>query len=41
MRVKINSRICYRTAEVCQIVGMSKSTLARCIRQLQESRGEK
>jgi hypothetical protein len=29
MGVKINSRICYRTAEVCQIVGISKSALLR------------
>ena len=29
MRIKINSRICYGTAEVCQIVDISKSTLLR------------
>ena len=41
MRVKMNSRICYGTAEVCQIVGISKSTPLRGIRQIQEYRGEK
>jgi len=33
MPVKINGRIYYRTAEVCQIVGIGKSTLFRWIRQ--------
>jgi len=33
MPVKINGRIYYRTAEVCQLVGIGKSTLFRWIRQ--------
>jgi hypothetical protein len=33
MRVKINGRIYYRTAEVCQIVDIGKSTLLHWIRQ--------
>ena len=33
MPVKINGRIYYRTAEVCQTVGIGKSTLFRWIRQ--------
>jgi phage antirepressor YoqD-like protein len=33
MAVKINGRIYYRTAEVCQMVGIGKSTLFRWIRQ--------
>ena len=33
MPVKINGRLYYRTAEVCQIVGIGKSTLFRWIRQ--------
>jgi predicted site-specific integrase-resolvase len=33
MPVKINGQIYYRTAEVCQIVGIGKSTLFRWIRQ--------
>jgi predicted site-specific integrase-resolvase len=33
MPVKINGRMYYRTAEVCQIVGIGKSTLFRWIRQ--------
>ena len=33
MTVKINGRIYYRTAEVCQMVGIGKSTLFRWIRQ--------
>jgi DNA-binding transcriptional MerR regulator len=33
MAVKINGRVYYRTAEVCQIVGIGKSTLFRWIRQ--------
>jgi transposase-like protein len=33
MPVKIDGRIYYRTAEVCQIVGIGKSTLFRWIRQ--------
>ncbi len=33
MPVRINGRIYYRTAEVCQIVGIGKSTLFRWIRQ--------
>jgi len=33
MPVKINGRVYYRTAEVCQIVGIGKSTLFRWIRQ--------
>lgn len=33
MPVKINGRIYYRTAEVCQIIGIGKSTLFRWIRQ--------
>ncbi|NWF77284.1 MAG: helix-turn-helix domain-containing protein [Chloroflexi bacterium] len=33
MPVKINGRIYYRTAEVCQMVGIGKSTLFRWIRQ--------
>jgi len=33
MPVKINGRTYYRTAEVCQMVGIGKSTLFRWIRQ--------
>jgi transposase-like protein len=33
MPVKINGQVYYRTAEVCQIVGIGKSTLFRWIRQ--------
>jgi predicted site-specific integrase-resolvase len=33
MPVKINGRIYYRTAEVCHVVGIGKSTLFRWIRQ--------
>ena len=33
MPVKIDGRVYYRTAEVCQIVGIGKSTLFRWIRQ--------
>jgi predicted site-specific integrase-resolvase len=33
MPVKIDGRIYYRTAEVCQIVGIGKSTLFRWIKQ--------
>jgi phage antirepressor YoqD-like protein len=33
MPVKIDGRIYYRTAEVCQIIGIGKSTLFRWIRQ--------
>jgi predicted site-specific integrase-resolvase len=33
MPAKINGQIYYRTAEVCQIVGIGKSTLFRWIRQ--------
>lgn len=33
MAVEINGQIYYRTAEVCQIVGIGKSTLFRWIRQ--------
>jgi transposase-like protein len=33
MPVKINGQIYYRTAEVCQMVGIGKSTLFRWIRQ--------
>jgi len=33
MSVKLNGRTYYRTAEVCQIVGIGKSTLFRWIRQ--------
>ena len=33
MPVRINGRVYYRTAEVCQIVGIGKSTLFRWIRQ--------
>ena len=33
MPVKINGRVYYRTAEVCQMVGIGKSTLFRWIRQ--------
>ena len=33
MGVEINGQIYYRTAEVCQIVGIGKSTLFRWIRQ--------
>jgi predicted site-specific integrase-resolvase len=33
MPVKIDGRMYYRTAEVCQIVGIGKSTLFRWIRQ--------
>jgi predicted site-specific integrase-resolvase len=32
MPVKINGRVYYRTAEVCQTVGIGKSTLFRWIR---------
>lgn len=32
MPVKINGRVYYRTAEVCQAVGIGKSTLFRWIR---------
>ena len=33
MPLKIDGRIYYRTAEVCQMVGIGKSTLFRWIRQ--------
>ena len=33
MPVKIDGRIYYRTAEVCQMVGIGKSTLFRWIKQ--------
>jgi excisionase family DNA binding protein len=33
MPVKINGQTYYRTAEVCQLVGIGKSTLFRWIRQ--------
>lgn len=33
MPVEINSRTYYRSAEVCQIVGICKSTLLRWIKQ--------
>jgi len=33
MPVKLNGRTYYRTAEVCQIVGIGRSTLFRWIRQ--------
>jgi DNA-binding transcriptional MerR regulator len=33
MPLKIDGRVYYRTAEVCQIVGIGKSTLFRWIRQ--------
>jgi phage antirepressor YoqD-like protein len=33
MAVEINGRIYYRTAEVCQMVGIGKSTLFRWIKQ--------
>jgi phage antirepressor YoqD-like protein len=33
MAVRINGRTYYRTAEVCQMVGIGKSTLFRWIRQ--------
>jgi transposase-like protein len=33
MPLEIDGRIYYRTAEVCQIVGIGKSTLFRWIRQ--------
>jgi len=33
MSVQINGRVYYRTAEVCQIVGIGKSTLFRRMRQ--------
>jgi predicted site-specific integrase-resolvase len=33
MPVRIDGRIYYRTAEVCQIVGIGKSTLFRWIKQ--------
>ena len=33
MPTKIDGRIYYRTAEVCQIVGIGKSTLFRWIKQ--------
>jgi len=33
MPVKINGRIYYRSAEICQMVGIGKSTLFRWIRQ--------
>jgi len=32
MAIVINHQTCYRTAEVCQMVGISRSTLARWIR---------
>lgn len=33
MPIEINGQIYYRTAEVCQIVGIGKSTLFRWMRQ--------
>jgi len=33
MPVKLNGRTYYRTAEICQIVGIGRSTLFRWIRQ--------
>lgn len=33
MPVAINGQTYFRTAEVCQLVGISKSTLFRCLRQ--------
>jgi predicted site-specific integrase-resolvase len=33
MPVRIDGRVYYRTAEVCQMVGIGKSTLFRWIRQ--------
>jgi predicted site-specific integrase-resolvase len=33
MPIKIDGRVYYRTAEVCQIVGIGKSTLFRWIKQ--------
>lgn len=33
MSVQINGRVYYRTAEVCQMVGIGKSTLFRWMRQ--------
>jgi len=33
MPVKLNGRTYYRTAEVCQIVGIGRSTLFRWLRQ--------
>ena len=33
MTVKLNGRTYYRTAEICQIVGIGRSTLFRWIRQ--------
>jgi DNA-binding transcriptional MerR regulator len=33
MSVKMNGRTYYRTAEVCQIVGIGRSTLFRWLRQ--------
>ncbi|MFP3898352.1 MAG: MerR family transcriptional regulator [Dehalococcoidia bacterium] len=33
MSVEINGRVYYRTAEVCQLVGIAKSTLFRWMRQ--------
>lgn len=33
MSVKLNGRTYYRTAEVCQIVGIGRSTLFRWLRQ--------
>jgi len=33
MSVQINGRVYYRTAEVCQLVGIGKSTLFRWMRQ--------
>ena len=33
MPLKIDGRFYYRTAEVCQVVGIGKSTLFRWIRQ--------
>ena len=33
MPIAINGQIYFRTAEVCQLVGISKSTLFRCLRQ--------
>jgi len=33
MPVEMNGQTYFRTAEVCQIVGISKSTLFRCFKQ--------
>lgn len=33
MPIKIDGRVYYRTAEVCEIVGIGKSTLFRWIKQ--------